>query len=383
MTGVHVGRTAAGIGAILCLAGAWPLAVQQGQAGLPSPLPLSNAIREKGSSVTGAYEGWYKNKDGSISLLVGYFNRNKKQDLDIPIGPNNRIEPGGPDQGQPTHFLPLRQWGVFTIKVPGDFGAKKLTWTLVANGQTNVVTLHLKPEWVIEPFEDVASKNTPPVIKLQPDGTALSGPPAGVAASLNATVGSPLALITWATDEPPKLAVANALLVAPAAGRGRGGAAPVALGWSLFRGPGPVAFDNARPRVDPTDNKAETKATFSVPGEYVLRVQANDSSGDGGGGFQCCWTNVLVGVNVKAATAAAAGPGRGANEPTNAAPNPYTTVEKWARLRIADAKVTAFIPDPVETATGTSAAEGVAADAKGNIYGAEVGPRALKQYVRR
>ena len=59
----------------------------------------------------------------------------------------------------------------------------------------------------------------------------------------------------------------------------------------------------------------------------------------------------------------------------------------WKRgIRIGsakDGKVTAFIPDPVEKATGTSAAEGVAADAAGNIYGAEVGPRAVKKYVRK
>jgi streptogramin lyase len=51
--------------------------------------------------------------------------------------------------------------------------------------------------------------------------------------------------------------------------------------------------------------------------------------------------------------------------------------------RIKDGQVIAFIPDPVETATNTSAAEGVAADAAGNIYGAEVGPKALKKYVRK
>ena len=49
---------------------------------------------------------------------------------------------------------------------------------------------------------------------------------------------------------------------------------------------------------------------------------------------------------------------------------------------IKDGKVIAFIPDPNEKATNTSAAEGVAADAGGNIYGAEVGPRALKRYER-
>jgi sugar lactone lactonase YvrE len=47
-----------------------------------------------------------------------------------------------------------------------------------------------------------------------------------------------------------------------------------------------------------------------------------------------------------------------------------------------DGSVTAFIPDPVEKATGTSAAEGVAADAMGNIYGAEVGPKRIMRYVR-
>ncbi|MEK6405341.1 MAG: peptidyl-alpha-hydroxyglycine alpha-amidating lyase family protein [Acidobacteriota bacterium] len=61
----------------------------------------------------------------------------------------------------------------------------------------------------------------------------------------------------------------------------------------------------------------------------------------------------------------------------------------WKRgIRIGsvkDGKVTAFIPDPEPNpdGAGTSAAEGVAVDAKGNIYGAEVGPRALKRYVKK
>jgi hypothetical protein len=312
---------------------------QQGQGQAPSQFPLSNPIRERGSSVTGAYEGWYRNKDGGASLLVGYFNRNTKQELDIPIGPNNRIEPGGPDQGQPTHFLASRQWGVFTIKVPSDFGTKKLTWTLVANAQTNTITLHTDKLWVVEPFEDPASKNTPPVIKFDPAGPAFTGPPSGIAATLTTSQGVPLGLTAWVTDEPAKLNVANALLLAPGEplpalpgaaagpaaaagadgasrsagaappGRGRGAGAgagprlpPVSVAWSVFRGPGPVAFDNARPAVDRADNgKTTASATFSTAGEYILRLQANDASGEGGGGFQCCWTNVHVGISVKPA----------------------------------------------------------------------------------
>src|SRR5436190_6871918 len=118
-------RLAVCLGAFALAAGALTGAVQvapQGQGQTPSPFPLSNPIRERGSSVTGAYEGWLRAKDGGSYFLVGYSNRNTKQELDIPIGPNNRIEPGGPDQGQPTHFLRSRQWGVCSIKIPNDLG---------------------------------------------------------------------------------------------------------------------------------------------------------------------------------------------------------------------------------------------------------------------
>ena len=59
----------------------------------------------------------------------------------------------------------------------------------------------------------------------------------------------------------------------------------------------------------------------------------------------------------------------------------------WTRgIRIGslrDGVVTAFIPDPAQAPPSTSSAEGVAVDAAGNIYGAEVGNRALKKYVRK
>ena len=48
--------------------------------------------------------------------------------------------------------------------------------------------------------------------------------------------------------------------------------------------------------------KATTTATFSAPGDYILRLQANDASGVGGGGFQCCWTNAHVAVTVRGST---------------------------------------------------------------------------------
>jgi hypothetical protein len=313
-------------GSVLVLAGQ-----QQGVGQTPSSLPLSSSIRERGSSVTGALEGWYYAKDGSQNILIGYFNRNLKEEFDIPVGPNNRVEPGGPDQGQPTHFLTGRQWGVFTIKVPKDFGTKKFTWTIVANGQTNVITLHTHADYIVEPLEDPANKNTPPVVTFQPGGPTFTGPPVGIAATYSATLPDPLTLTVWATDEGPKINVpepstgrgrgrgrgtpadapdaAGAAAGAPAGaagrgGRGRGGFTPpppLALTWTVQRGPGAVTFDPPKPPIDKADGKATTTATFTVPGEYILRLQANDSTGDGGAGFQCCWTNTHVKVTVKPA----------------------------------------------------------------------------------
>ena len=59
----------------------------------------------------------------------------------------------------------------------------------------------------------------------------------------------------------------------------------------------------------------------------------------------------------------------------------------WTRgIRIGsarDGKVTAFIPDPAQNPPSTSSAEGVAVDKNGVIYGAEVGERALKRYIKK
>lgn len=238
--------------------------------------------QESGQSVTGAFEGWYPNPDGTYSLLLGYFNRNSAQTLDIPVGPNNRIEPGGPDQGQPTNFLTRRQWGVFRIVVPKDFGNKKLTWTIVANGQTTSIPMSLNPLWVVEPFKDAGNGNMPPVVRFEPDGPPFTGPPQGIAKALTTKLSAPLPLTLWVSDDRPIRG-------------GRGAASPVF--WSKFRGPGEVTFENARPSAG-DQGKIATSVKFSAIGEYILRAQANDTTGDGGGGFQCCWTNVHVKVTV-------------------------------------------------------------------------------------
>src|SRR5262245_17543000 len=61
-----------------------------------------------GQPVWPAFEGWEHNEDGSFNFVFGYMNDNWQEELDVPIGPGNNIEPGGPDRGQPTHFQPRR-----------------------------------------------------------------------------------------------------------------------------------------------------------------------------------------------------------------------------------------------------------------------------------
>jgi hypothetical protein len=312
--------------------------------------------RESGQSVTPAYEGWWQNSDGTFNLLFGYFNRNTKETFDIPIGPKNRMElsggtPGPADQGQPTHFLPRRQKGVFTVTVPKDFGDKKLTWTITANGYTLSVPGHLGAAWIINPMREIGIGNTPPTISFDEKGPSVQGPLPLVVECV-AKVGEPLSFTVFVADDDKSLgikvmrsvlevalratgrpdplaasaagggaeedAVATPQLLAMAAAAGfdadtialfKGGPS-VTLTWQKYRGAGEVTFDNARPNVDqepgseiPLKNvfngKGTVVASFSEPGDYVLRVVANDSSGPEGGDFVCCWTNAEVIVKVQ------------------------------------------------------------------------------------
>src|SRR6188472_4303115 len=143
------------------IAARWGIAVlvAAGVALSAQQLP-SEPQRQFGTGITGSFEGWFANADGGRSFLVGYLNRNTAQELDVPIGPNNRIEPGGPDMGQPTHFLPGRNWGMFSLPIPKDFKeTDTFTWTIVANGQSMTIPLRIKPDYVVSPFSDVAVKN--------------------------------------------------------------------------------------------------------------------------------------------------------------------------------------------------------------------------------
>ena len=288
------------------------------------PLP-AEPLGRAGEAIYPAFEGWGPLKDGSIVLLLGYYNRNSAQAFDIPVGAENRIEPGGPDFGQPTRFDPRQSHGIFAIKVPTDFGTKKLTWTLTVNGQTTSVSFWTNPPYWLDFYKNAATLNEPPVIRFSPDGPTLTGPPVGFAVTLAATVGRPLALKLWATDVPelrpgaddeladirgrgrvvdPVAIVGTQTFGGVAQARGRVERPDVIVTWKVHRGPGAVTFGSSPVQLftkrDPKAVvEASSTATFTTPGEYVLRAQVNDESGLDGGGDQCCWTTALVKVTVK------------------------------------------------------------------------------------
>ena len=278
--------------------GGW--AVRVGPAALLLVLPTLAAAqqaplappREAGQSVTPVFEGWYQNADGSFSISFGYFNRNTREILDIPIGPANHISPGGPNRGQPTHFHPRRHWGVFAVTVPRDFGSRRVVWTLVIGRDSFAIPGNLKRGWEIDALAgEAGSGNTPPVLRFDSAGTGGSGPLGVMGPPLATTVGAALPLVLWASDD--------GKASGSVASDGRQGV-PVTLTWFLHQGPagGAVSFGDSVLRAG--SGRASTTARFAAPGEYLLRVRANDASGVSGAGHaQCCWSNGFVRVTVR------------------------------------------------------------------------------------
>jgi hypothetical protein len=255
-----------------------------------------------GQNVALAYEGWEQNPDGSFDLVFGYFNRNWEEEIDVPIGPDNNIEPGGPDQGQPTHFFPRRNRFVFRIRVPKDFGNKELVWTLTTNGKTERAYGTLKPDYFINDIviqnntgaggggggANDTIGNTAPVLRVESERTR------------HVRVGEAVSLTAQVTDDgKPKVTS----MPAPLGRLGRTGsrgtpnsATGLRLSWFVYRGANKATFDPPQIKVwedyrdganspwsagwktppAPPDGKWVVRTAFNEPGTYVLRCLAHD-----------------------------------------------------------------------------------------------------------
>ena len=187
--------------------------------------------------------------------------------------------------GNPRTSFRGRNWGMFTVKVPKDFGAQRLRWTVSVNGKPTVIPLDILDVYQVSPFVD-ATGDMPPFIGFSDSGPFLNGP-REISESITGTVGTPVPLTAWVADD------AKATL---SDGGGGGGGRPgrpkhepVTVRWTMFRGPAPVTFDNAEPIVEKLPLKATPPSTvftgkvantvtFTQPGEYVLDLQAYDAA---------------------------------------------------------------------------------------------------------
>jgi hypothetical protein len=307
-----------------------------------------------GQNVAPYFEGWEQNPDGSFNMVFGYLNRNFREELNIPIGPDNRIEPADLPQPQPTYFYPRRHRYLFRVRVPKDWGKKDVVWTLTSNGKTEKAYGNLVPEQAVD--EDVIVHNrggSPgPAPSIQLEG----------AAQRTAVVDQPLTLTVKVSNAPSGDGRGRATAPAPAGAQGaaRGPGFPadgddaantargrelsvsdqpgvgvdvdgsgkrlLAVGryarmqsrglrvaWLEWRGPGKVTFDpwflegvddrmpGFVPPPVPPDGRVTTTARFSASGTYVIRAMA-----DTGGLF----TPLDITVEVAASSSAPSPKGR-------------------------------------------------------------------------
>jgi len=248
---------------------------------LPTELPSTKF--SSGQDVQPYFEGWIHNPDGTFDLVFGYFNRNWQEELAIPAGPDNSVEPAGADRGQPTYFLPRRQSWVYRVRVPRDFGKQVVTWTITANGKTQKAYGELLPvEEITEriimtrgnlnPGED--DPNRPPVIAIAPVAApALNAPVALTATVTDDGLPKPRPVAPPKPTAPGDATAIQAQANSSSVARPRG----LTVSWMQLRGPAKVTFEPAGATLV-ANGKADVTVRFSERGVYVVRATANDGA---------------------------------------------------------------------------------------------------------
>jgi hypothetical protein len=238
-------------------------------------------LRPSGQPVIPIYEGYYPNPDGTYEICFGYFNLNTEEDIDIPLGPNNVIEPAEFDGMQPTHFdrVPAanyrRRFCVFTVNVPADFGEGEVRWTLNTVGEAITTPGKVLPSYVLDEPDSGGRGIIAPVLSFEENGPEFKGRTGFTGRGRTVAVGDPLTLSIWVDHPDDRSWVA----------------------WTLHRGPGQVVFGEAELWVPRAEGMTVTTARFSEPGEYLIRIQAIDSP-TSSFEFHCCWTNGYIPVTV-------------------------------------------------------------------------------------
>jgi hypothetical protein len=232
-----------------------------------------------GQDVVPVFEGWERNGDGSFNFVFGYMNRNYEEEVDVPVGPNNFLEPGGIDQSQPAHFYQRRQQYVFKVRVPKDWGKKDLVWTLTSHGKTEKAFATLMPTWEIDVGTYQQNRGGPGELGEDDDAPSIR---VEGAAQRSIAAGSTLTLDAFVIDDGkptnrPSQSGSSARVEGPLTQAvvrlDRG----VRLGviWVVYRGDAKAVTFEPR-KIPVADGKASTTVKFNAPGTYVLRAYADD-----------------------------------------------------------------------------------------------------------
>jgi len=244
------------------------------------PLPTANPQTRfaRGQDVVPVYEGWVRNADGTFSFVFGYFNRNWEEEPVVPAGPDNKIEPGPADRGQPTYFLPRRQPWMFRVQVPKDWGQKEMVWSITVHGRTEKAYATLTPD------EEILERLIMTRGNLNPGEDDPNHPPAvSIAPVAAASMASPLTLTAMVTDDglpKPRVPRAPRPGANPQAQTNNANPRPLAgltVTWFQYAGPAKVMLESAGP-TPVTNGRAVTTARFTAPGVYILRAMASDGA---------------------------------------------------------------------------------------------------------
>lgn len=262
-----------------------------------------------GEEVAPMFNGWIENEDGSITMIFGFANQNRTAAVDVPLGPNNKLEPAEFQGAQPTHFpvynrggfVGIQERGAFAVTVPEDMADSEVVWTLTSNGKTwSVPGRATSPAYEMSAAE-MASGSLKPAIRFDMDGPESVDPAGMYAEPKTVSVGEPLTLSAFIQDRGVR-------------DRYEGNDRmyyPLGTFWVMHQGPAKPEIETAEIRgseraetdtSDPNTNEwseVSTQVTFPEAGDYLIRLrvdnfEAPDSQFDN----VCCWSNVYFPVTV-------------------------------------------------------------------------------------
>jgi len=269
--------------------------------------PLSTRSKT-GEIVAPMFNGWIANEDGSTTLIFGFANQNREATVDVPLGPNNKLEPAQFQGAQPTHFpvysrrgfVGIQERGAFGVTVPADMAGTEVIWTLTSGGNTYSVPGRATSAAYELSAGISAAGSLRPAIRFSEDGAESVNEVGIYAEPKTVKAGQALTLSALMQDRGERDGYADVLPYYD-----------LGTFWAMHQGPAepeietPEIPGSVRAENNPSDpninewSEVSTQVTFPEPGNYIIRLrvdnfEAPDSQFDN----VCCYSNAYFPVTV-------------------------------------------------------------------------------------